>query len=118
LGYPCWARIILNSAIRCSSAYTRASTGSARLGKSLNQIPSRDHLPVLYPGQGADSATVERKQAADLAHQDQVGVADRPELRDWKKRRSPWTRQILFYVAMALIPIVVFSLLFYVARHS
>jgi eukaryotic-like serine/threonine-protein kinase len=59
-----------------------------------------------------------KELAWDLAHQDRVGVADRPELRDWKKRRSPWTRRILFYVAMALIPIVVFSLLFYVARHS
>ena len=59
-----------------------------------------------------------KELAWDLAHQAQVGVADRPELRDWKKRRSPWARRILFYVAMALIPIVVFSLLFYVARHS
>ena len=53
----------------------------------------------------------------DLQHQDQVGVEDRPELHDWKKRRTPWMRKVLFYVAMALIPIVVFGLLLYVARH-
>ena len=59
-----------------------------------------------------------KELAWDLAHQDELGVADRPELRDWKTRRSPWTRRILFYVAMGLIPIVVFGLLLYVARHS
>jgi eukaryotic-like serine/threonine-protein kinase len=29
-----------------------------------------------------------RELAADLEHQEQVGIADRPELTDWKKRRS------------------------------
>ena len=56
--------------------------------------------------------------AWDLEHQDQVGVADRAELRDWKKRRTPWLRRILFYAAMALIPIVIFGLLILVARHK
>jgi serine/threonine-protein kinase len=56
--------------------------------------------------------------AWDLTHQDQVGVAERPELREWKKRKSPLLRRILFYVAMALIPIVVFTLLIWVAKHS
>ena len=56
--------------------------------------------------------------AWDLEHQDQVGVAERPELRDWKTRRSPWPRKIAFYAAMALIPIVVFTLLLWVAHHS
>ena len=59
-----------------------------------------------------------REFAWDLEHQDQVGVADRPELRDWKRRRSPWPRRILFYVVLALIPVVIFGLLLYVARHS
>lgn len=58
-----------------------------------------------------------REFAYDLKHQDQVGVADREELTNWRVRRQPRTRQILFYVAMALIPIVVFGLLLYVARH-
>ena len=31
----------------------------------------------------------------DLQHQDQVGVADRTELRDWQRRRTPWIRAVL-----------------------
>jgi len=56
--------------------------------------------------------------AWDLAHLDQVGVAERPELRDWRVRRKPWLRRAFFYIAVALIPVVVFGLLLYVARHS
>ena len=56
--------------------------------------------------------------AWDLEHLDQVGVADRPELRDWRRRRASWPRKVLWYVTLAIIPIVIFVLLFYVARHS
>jgi eukaryotic-like serine/threonine-protein kinase len=59
-----------------------------------------------------------REFAWDLEHQDQVGVAERPELRDWKRRRSPWPRKILFYLMLVMIPIVIFALLLYVARHT
>ena len=59
-----------------------------------------------------------RDFARDLDHPEQVGVADRPELRDWKVRRTPWPKQILFYVLLALVPIVIFGLLLYVAKHS
>ena len=58
-----------------------------------------------------------REFAWDLQHQDQVGVADRAELKDWRKRKSPLLRNILFYLMIAAIPIVVFSLLLWVARH-
>jgi serine/threonine protein kinase len=58
-----------------------------------------------------------REFAWDLAHLDQVGVADRPELSDWKQRRSPWPRRILNYVLLALIPLVIFGLLLFVARR-
>ena len=54
----------------------------------------------------------------DLTHHEEVGVADRPELRAWKQRRSPIYRRVLFYLMLALIPVVVFGLLVYVARHS
>jgi len=56
--------------------------------------------------------------ARDLEHQDKVGVAVRPELHNWNDRRAPRSRQILFYVGLALIPVVIFALLLYVARHS
>src|SRR5579859_3956630 len=59
-----------------------------------------------------------REMASDLKHQDQVGVSERSELHDWKKRNTPWARRILFYVGLALIPIIIFGLLLLVAKHS
>jgi serine/threonine protein kinase len=59
-----------------------------------------------------------REFAKDMEHPEQVGVEDRPELRDWKDRRSPMTRKILFYVALAMIPVVVFGLLLWVAKRA
>lgn len=56
--------------------------------------------------------------ALDLQQQERVGVAERAELRNWKNRRTPWGRKILFYVALALLPIVIFALMLYVAKHS
>ena len=56
--------------------------------------------------------------AWDLQHQDQVGVPERVELRDWKLRRPPWTRRILSYVGVVLVPVVVFGLLLLVAAHK
>jgi serine/threonine protein kinase len=53
----------------------------------------------------------------DLQHPEQVGIAERQELTNWKERREPLARRALFYVAMALIPILVLGLLFYVAQH-
>jgi hypothetical protein len=53
----------------------------------------------------------------DLQHPEKVGVSERPELHDWKKRRTPWLRRILFYIMLALIPIVVFGLMFLFVRH-
>ena len=56
--------------------------------------------------------------AVDLEHPEKVGVADRPELTNWKQRRSPLGRKILFYIMLALIPVIVFGLMLYIARHS
>ena len=56
--------------------------------------------------------------AWDLQHQNQVGVAERTELHDWKTRKSPMLRKILFYIAMALIPVLVFGLLIWVAKRA
>jgi len=56
--------------------------------------------------------------AWDLEHQDQVGVSDREALHDWKQRRTPWPKKILFYAMLALIPVVIFGLLLWVAKHS
>ena len=59
-----------------------------------------------------------RDLANDLEHLDQVGVEERPELTNWKRRRSPWGRRIAMYVVLALIPIMIFALLLFVARHA
>lgn len=55
--------------------------------------------------------------ARDLEHLDQVGVAERAEITDWRTRRSAQSRKILLFVALALIPIVIFAVLFYFARR-
>jgi serine/threonine-protein kinase len=59
-----------------------------------------------------------RELAWDLEHQDQVGVAERAELKDWKAKKSGWPKRILNYVLLALIPVVVFGLLLWVARKA
>ncbi|HWE51555.1 MAG TPA: serine/threonine-protein kinase [Bryobacteraceae bacterium] len=59
-----------------------------------------------------------REFAWDLDHQDQVGIAERAELHDWKARKSHWPKKILNYALLALIPIVIFSLLLWVARRA
>jgi eukaryotic-like serine/threonine-protein kinase len=93
-----------------------------------NPIPPRELNPEISPQlQEIIYRALERKPenryasirefAHDLRNQAQVGVAERPELRDWRKRRSPWGRQILFYVILALIPVVIFGLLLYIAMQ-
>jgi len=94
-----------------------------------NPVPPREVDPAVTPQlQEIIYRALEREPknryasardfAWDLQHQDQVGVAERPELHDWKERRSPWAKRILLYVGLALIPVVIFGLLLYVARHS
>jgi eukaryotic-like serine/threonine-protein kinase len=53
----------------------------------------------------------------DLEHLDQVGVADRTELTDWKRRRSGPQRKILLYSALALLPFLLFLVMWLLARH-
>jgi serine/threonine-protein kinase len=59
-----------------------------------------------------------REFAKDLEHQDQVGVADRPELTNWKTRKSDTPKRILTYALLALVPVVIFALLLWVARKA
>lgn len=54
--------------------------------------------------------------ARDLQNLDAVGIADRPELRDWKTKRGESNKFVL-YVVIALIPIAIFGLLLYMARR-
>jgi serine/threonine protein kinase len=58
-----------------------------------------------------------RDFAHDLEHLDRVGVEDRVELRDWNKRKAQLPRKILYYSALALIPVVVLLLMILIAHH-
>ena len=55
--------------------------------------------------------------AHDLQHLDQVGVAERRELRDWTRQRTATTRKVLLFAAILLVPLLIFALLFYFAPH-
>jgi eukaryotic-like serine/threonine-protein kinase len=94
-----------------------------------NPVPPREHNPEISPQlQEVLYRALEREPrnryrsardfAFDLEHLNQVGVEERPELHNWKQRRSPWGRRIALYVALALIPVIVFALLLYVAKHA
>src|SRR6516164_9223652 len=93
-----------------------------------NPIPPRELDPAVSPElQEIIYRAIERdpknryanahEMALDLQHPEKVGVSERPELHDWKKRRTPWIRQVLFYVLLALIPVIVFGLLFLFVKH-
>ncbi len=95
-----------------------------------NPVPPREIDPsispelqeIIYRAMERDPAKryqSAREFAHDLQHPHEVGVThDREELTNWRVRKQPRTRQILFYVAMALIPIVIFGILLWVARHT
>ena len=94
-----------------------------------NPIPPRELDPAISPQlqeiiyralerEPKNRYATAREFAWDLAHQDEIGVADRPELTDWRKRRSSWPRRLAFYFLLAMIPVVIFGLLLWVARHT
>jgi serine/threonine-protein kinase len=55
--------------------------------------------------------------AWDLENLDKVGVEDREELHSWNKRKARQLRRILYFSALALIPVVALLLLFLVAHR-
>jgi serine/threonine-protein kinase len=95
-----------------------------------NPIPPREIVPSISPEvQEIIYRALERDPSnryatahefsTDLADPSRVGVStDRPELTGWKTRRSSTARAALFYVGIAMIPIVIFSLLFWVAKRA
>ena len=94
-----------------------------------NPIPPRELEPSITPElQEIIYRALERdpknryahaaEMATDLRHQDQVGVAERAELHDWRKKKSQLPGKILMYIGLGLIPIVIFSLLLWVARRT
>ena len=59
-----------------------------------------------------------REFARDLEHVDEVVPQDRPEMHNWQRQKNPWVRRILIYVALALVPVMIFGLLYWVAKHT
>jgi len=93
-----------------------------------NPVPPREINPAISPElqeiiyralerEPKNRYASAREFARDLKNQDQVGVAERLELRDWKRRRGPWPRQVLYGLMLAMIPVVIFGVLLLVARH-
>jgi eukaryotic-like serine/threonine-protein kinase len=93
-----------------------------------NPIPPREIDPSISPQlQEVIYRALEREPqyryatahdfAHDLQHLDHVGVAERPEINNWKKKRSAATRKIALYAAMVLVPLLIFALLLYFARR-
>jgi serine/threonine-protein kinase len=94
-----------------------------------NPVPPREVNPEISPAlqevlyralerEPSNRYSTANEFAWDLEHLDQVEPADRPEMREWKKRKTSLMGQVLFYAAMALIPIVIFGLLLLVAKHT
>lgn len=90
-------------------------------------IPPREIDPAISPQlQEVIYRAMERERqnryasahefARDLKHLDQVGIVDRPELRNWKRRRGQSSKFVL-YAVIALIPIAILALLLYMARR-
>jgi eukaryotic-like serine/threonine-protein kinase len=94
-----------------------------------NPVPPRELEPAIWPEvqeiiyRAMERDPANRYQSArefskDLANPSDVGVADRTELKNWQVRRTPLLRQVAFYAMLALIPVVVLGLLFWVAKHT
>jgi eukaryotic-like serine/threonine-protein kinase len=92
-----------------------------------NPVPPRELNPEIPPElqetiyramerEPQDRYSTANEFAWDLEHPEEVTPTDRAELRNWKRRGRSWPKRILFYVAMALIPLVVFGLLLLIAR--
>ena len=92
-----------------------------------NPVPPREVNPEISPEiqeviyralerEPQDRYSTANEFAWDLEHPQEVAVSDRAEMRDFKRRGTPWIKRILFYLAMALIPVVVFGLLFFIVR--
>ena len=93
-----------------------------------NPVPPREINPEISPElqeiiyRAMEREPQNRYPAArefghDLAHPEEVGISDRAELTNWRERREPWQKKALLYVGLALIPIILFTLLIWVAKR-
>src|SRR6202049_897023 len=84
-----------------------------------NPIPPREINPEISPQlqeiiyraiarNPANRYSSAREFAKDLRNPEQVGVADRAELRDWKQRRTPRLRRAFFFRVLGISSRVIF----------
>jgi len=59
-----------------------------------------------------------REFARDLENPGAVEPCDRAELHHWSWRRTPLLKRLAYYVGLALLPIAIFSLMIWVAKHG
>jgi eukaryotic-like serine/threonine-protein kinase len=91
-----------------------------------NPIPPRELEPAISPELQEVIYRALRRNPAnryssaglfayDLEHVDEIEVADRPELLDWDWRRRPLFKTFALYSGLALVPVVIFAILYHVA---
>jgi serine/threonine-protein kinase len=88
--------------------------------RELNPAISPELQEVIYRAMEREPQNrypTAREFAHDLARPEQVGIADRAELANWKERREPWQKKAMLYAGLALIPVVIFVLLIWVAKR-
>lgn len=55
--------------------------------------------------------------AWDIENLDKVGVSDRAEIRSWKKSSASKWRRVLYYVALAILPLALFAAMLLLSGH-
>ena len=121
--------VILYEMLTGNTPYTGANPFAVMNDRLLNSpMPPRELEPAISPElQEILYRALERDPrnryasahqfALDLEHPEKVGVTERTETKDWKKRRSALPGKILFYSVLVLIPVVILGLMLYVAKH-
>ena len=98
-----------------------ARAGAAIGAQRLGEIPTDRYVDTFATPLERDPRNRyagAREFRRDLEHLDEVGVEDRPELKNWQKRKSQSARKVLYYAALAMIPVAILLLMFLVARRG
>ncbi|HVB40707.1 MAG TPA: serine/threonine-protein kinase [Terriglobales bacterium] len=120
--------IILYEMLTGTTPFTGSNPFAIMNDRLVNHpTPPREHHPgislalqeVIYRAlerEPQNRYSTAAEMAWDLEHLDQVQPAARAELSEWRRRKTPWLRRLLFYAMLVAIPVVVFGLLYLAAR--
>ncbi len=121
--------VILYEMLTGAVPFTGANPFAVMNDRLLNQpVPPRKLNPAITPQlqeilyralerEPKNRYASAREMAHDLEHQDEVGVAERPEAAEWEKRQSPERRRWLMYGLLALIPVAIVLVMFLLAKR-